>query len=315
MNYAIEKHMQILELTNICDYDEINEQTLKKQYYKLARYYHPDKNPHENTHHKFQEIHESYEYLMKYYGYLDDNSDEPIEEEKEDIDIQLFPSIWTNYIGHFLQSDLFFTIKTQLFHSIITKLCNKCENTALELLQQLDSKMLEKFACILIENRLQLPLTDDFIDNLKTLVQEKRNSKKKYILRPKLEDLQDEQLYKLKVGNETLYIPLWHHELEYDIHNEEINVEIIPKLDNNIEIDEKNNIYVYKKYNIKELWNTVQLDFQIGNKNYTYNRNDLKLTPLQEIKFVNQGIPLIYTQNIYNVERKSDIIIVILLEL
>lgn len=315
MKYAIEKHMQILELTNIQDENEINEQILKKQYYKLALYYHPDKNLHEDTHHKFQEIHESYEYLMKYYGYLDDNSDEPMEEEKEDIDIQLFPSMWTNYIGHFLQSDLFFTIKTRLFHSIITKLCNKCENAALELLQQLDSKMLQKFSYILIENSLQLPLTDQFIESLKTMVKEKEGSKKAYILRPKLEDLQEEQVYKLKIHEETLYIPLWHHDLEYDIHNEEINVQIIPKLDNNMEIDEKNNIYVYKKYCLKEIWNNSQLLFHIGNKEYTYNKNLLKLTPLQEIKFANQGIPQISTQNIYNVDRKSDIIVVILLEL
>ena len=55
--------------------------------------------------------------------------------------------------------------------------------------------------------------------------------------------------------------------------------------------------------------------FHIGNKEYTYNKNLLKLTPLQEIKFANQGIPQISTQNIYNVDRKSDIIVVILLEL
>ena len=320
MNYPISHYLQILELNNI-DKKEINESLLKKQYYNLARCYHPDKNHNEDSGKKFQEIHDAYENAMKYYKYLhDDGMENGFEENKQSENNEAYPqnvpfsSLWTHYLGHFLHSDLFFEIKTQLFHSIIERLCNNCEHKALDLLKQLDSKMLSKFTSIIMQNSMHLPLSEDFLTQLKEIELQKKDSKKTYILRPKLEDLQEDQLYKLKVQDETLYIPLWHHDLEYEINNEEMNVQIIPCLKENIEIDEKNNIILYKKYNIRDIWQKSLLVFKVGNKELQYNKNDLKMRPLQEIRFPHQGISQISTQNIYNVSKRSDIIVILLIE-
>jgi hypothetical protein len=59
---------------------DILEKTLVKQYRKFSLLYHPDKNKSFNANEKFQEIHDAYEYLSKYLGYMDDDLEE---EEKE----------------------------------------------------------------------------------------------------------------------------------------------------------------------------------------------------------------------------------------
>jgi hypothetical protein len=60
---------------------DILEKTLIKQYRKLSLLYHPDKNKSFNSNEKFQEIHDAYEYLSKYLGYMDDDLEEEVEVE------------------------------------------------------------------------------------------------------------------------------------------------------------------------------------------------------------------------------------------
>lgn len=71
---------------NISIDDEcISETTLKKQYRKMSLLYHPDKNKSGDAIQIFQEIHDSYEYLGKYLGYIDgDYYIDEYEEEKVD---------------------------------------------------------------------------------------------------------------------------------------------------------------------------------------------------------------------------------------
>ena len=65
--------------------DEILETLLIKQYRKLSLRFHPDKNNSENASEKFQEIHNAYEYLGKYLGYMDE--DDVVEGEVENSSI------------------------------------------------------------------------------------------------------------------------------------------------------------------------------------------------------------------------------------
>ena len=49
---------------------------IKRQYRLKALTYHPDKNTSPDATIKFQEIHDAYEYVLKYEGYDDYNSDD-----------------------------------------------------------------------------------------------------------------------------------------------------------------------------------------------------------------------------------------------
>ena len=53
--------------------EDWQESDLKRQYRRLALLNHPDKNKSADATHQFQQIQESYEYLMKYQGFIDTN--------------------------------------------------------------------------------------------------------------------------------------------------------------------------------------------------------------------------------------------------
>ena len=57
------------------------------------------------------------------------------------------------------------------------------------------------------------------------------------------------QIFKLDISGEVVYIPLWHHEVNY---NNNI-IKIVPLLENNIFIDRDNNIHIDYKTTYDDL--------------------------------------------------------------
>jgi uncharacterized protein (DUF1919 family) len=81
-------------------------------------------------------------------------------------------------------------------------------------------------------------------------------------------------------------------------------------LDENIEIDNKNNINVYIEYKISEIWNKKTVDIYLTKENQIkITVNLLKLVEEQTIVFSNMGISKVNTENIYDISKKSDIIV------
>ena len=127
-----------------------------------------------------------------------------------------------------------------------------------------------------------------------------------------LEDLFLDNLYVLNKEEQNIIIPLWHHELTYEINNKEIVVKINPQLPENCIIDNYNNIYFH--YTLKfnsELLDKNEIDFEINNINYKIKVNTLKIMRKQEIIFKNQGISMIDSKDIYKNDKKSNLIIII----
>ena len=80
--------------------ENVNKELLRKCYFKEALKYHPDKNDLPDAKDRFHKISESYEILMKYHGYMDDdNYVFGYNEEKTEEDIPNY----TNVIYSFLQ--------------------------------------------------------------------------------------------------------------------------------------------------------------------------------------------------------------------
>lgn len=297
MNY--DRACEILNLS-----DSWTEKDLKGQYRKKALICHPDKNIEQDTTAEFQLIQEAYEYLSKDSEILDTEDTESSRGSKKEYQSMLF-----SFLSPILSSDVFQEIKTKVFYTILQKIMSKCEDKAVELLGKLDKKAFTKIYQILVLNKDVLHIGDDFISKIDILFSEKIQNDECIILNPFLEDLFENNIYKLTENGITYLIPLWHHELIYDKAGADLYVKCIPLLPDNIEIDEKNNIHVQIAISLEDAWTQEEICVEIGSKNFAIIRRDLKLTESQIVLFANCGISRINTDDIYNVSKKSDIYI------
>lgn len=276
--------------------DEINENTIKKQYRMLALTYHPDKNNSPDAKVKFQLINDAYQYLLSYEGF---NNHFDIAEKE-----------YSNILFYFLNSII--SEEHNFIHVIISKVNHLCEDKAVEYMKTLDVNMLFKIYDILFKYKNAFHMKTHFIDQVKEIIKEKTKHDEKIILNPKLQDLFEEKVYKLKVKEHLFFIPLWHHELVYDLSGTNLYVHCEPVLPENIEIDNQNNIYITKNYTMNDIWKNDKLNIEFNN--IVINTRNLLIRCNQTIKYKNCGIPLINNKDPFNTSVKSDIFVIINIE-
>jgi hypothetical protein len=149
--------------------------------------------------------------------------------------------------------------------------------------------------------------TDDFVAKIEDMVKDKCKMDECIILNPTIDDLFENNLYKIRTNAFIYIVPLWHHELVYDNSGNDIYVKCNPILDNNVHIDNKNNVHVELKYSVGELWGLERVDFRIGKQVFSFDPRVLKLRNQQTLVLSRMGIPKINTEQVYDVEKKADI--------
>jgi DnaJ-class molecular chaperone len=147
------------------------------------------------------------------------------------------------------------------------------------------------------------------INELKNILTEKMKKDEIINLNPTIDDLLDDNVYKLVIDNHVYLIPLWHHELVYDKSGSDLYVKCVPALPNNIEIDENNNIYATIRYNISDILDKDVLYIHIGKREFKIERTTLWLKRSQTITYKGCGIPIIKSNNIYDVSQRGNITI------
>lgn len=133
-------------------------------------------------------------------------------------------------------------------------------------------------------------------------------------MNPKIDDLFENNVYKLIIDKKKYIIPLWHDELTYEHNNNDIIIKNVPNLPNNISIDNNNNVIILLEYKINEIWNN-DVYFNIGNKNFSIKKDDIRLLKEQIIILKNKGISKINTKDIFDISNKSNIIIKLFLNI
>jgi hypothetical protein len=308
MNYR-----KACESLNINSYEEITTELLKQQYRSLALKYHPDKNLDENTVAKFQEIQESYEFLLKYKDFVDGDLIDDIY--GDDIETEYNKGDYKTILVSFLKNILIPDNRNKLFYTIIKQVANTCESNAIEILNKVEKQNLIKIYEIIERHREVLHFTEDFVIKIKDLINEKIKDDECIILNPILDDLFENNVYKLKVNGHTYIVPLWHNELVYDNSGNDIYVKCIPILPENVLIDDKSNVHIYYETTMNEIWEKEHLTVPIGSTFFYVERKFLKIMAEQTIFFAKQGISRINTKNIYDITNKGDLIITVKINL
>jgi len=277
----------------------ISLQVLKKKYYIMALKYHPDKNTSPQAAEHFQEIKNAYDFLCSNHE-LDDSSD------TGDSGI----ASATHYVILLLKH----VLKRKETFQIIQKISDGCVTRALELFTEMNiSHMIYLHDTIKkYEANIQYYFDKNILSRMEELIKEKTAKSQIIILHPSIDNLLDCLLYKGYDGSENPFlVPLWHHDLTYDLKNpnRELIVKCIPDLPDGIKIDDYNNINVCLSLTIDDILDKDKIDFFIGEKVFSISHDTLRFYRYQTVVLYGVGIPRINHDNIFDVSQLSDIFI------
>jgi hypothetical protein len=285
---------------------KLSKEDIKKKYHKVALKHHPDKNGNtlEATH-NFQQISEAYEYLMNNLGFeLEDNVCNNSNQTQ-------YMNLLQMFIANIIKGNLK-EIISNILSTILKDSYNQLSN---KIFDELDRDTCFEIFNFLNKYKLILHIKNDFIENIRNILIKKFSKDKIIILNPNIDDLFDNNIYKLMVEDQMYLVPLWHNELYYDAKDEESNEIIVlcsPDLPENVSIDDNNHLLVdliLEKEKMYKLLDEEYLYVTLGKKEFSIPVNQLFLRKNQIKRFYKQGISEIIEQDIYNTTKKSDIII------
>ena len=318
MNYNISDSpykdaFEILEIDfTSTKYEDLSLEYLKKQYRKLALKNHPDKNGNtDESTKKFQKINEAYHYLKKEIKHLNYDNDTKSEDE------ELFnSSLYSDILKGFMK-----TVFEGKYNELLTKIVNDIitagKRTSVKLFDDLDKDTAFHIYTFLSNNRSVLHLSQEILDVIREIVVKKYHNVEVYKLNPSINDLINNNLYKLYVHDELFLVPLWHNESYFDGSGCEIMVICEPELPNGITIDEDNNICIeteIKAYSdiVEKILNNRTISIEIGNQEFEINLSNLYMKREQYYRIKNKGLSKI-KKDIYDVSEKTDIIVKIII--
>ena len=288
----------------------ISQAYIKKQYRKMALKYHPDKNGNtEESNERFKKINEAYNYLKDIY----------VEEVDEDIgeSANFQSSLYTDILKQFIRTT-FEGKYTEVLSKIVSKIIGAGKKISTDLFNELDKDTALNIYSFLSMNRSTLHLNQEILDLIREIVVKKYDNVEIYKLNPSINDLINNNLYKLHIGDELFLVPLWHNESYFETSsNSEIMVICEPELDKNITIDDDNNICIDIIINANDIptliINNALIPIQIGNKELSIPIEYLYIKKTQIYKIKGQGISKV-KRNIYDVSEKTDVIVHITIE-
>jgi hypothetical protein len=151
---------------------------------------------------------------------------------------------------------------------------------------------------------------------IRDVVVKKYDNVEIYKLNPSINDLLNNNVYKLYVNDELFLVPLWHNESYFDSSGLEIMVICEPELPSGILIDEDNNIHVEIILSINEIYQKIMnnecITINIGDYVYNIPFDHLYMKREQYYRIKGSGLSKV-KKDIYDVSEKTDIIVKIII--
>ena len=318
MNY--QKAIDILEIDiNNVDFKSSSTSYLKRCYHKQALKYHPDKNGNttESTE-RFKLINDAYDFLKREDNLLyNDNSKETDENS----------SVYKDILQLFLKGILdgkYSESISSIIKEIILNFSEVKKMTSLKMFDGLDKETTINIYNFLSKYRSLFHFSNEFLDKVKDIIIKKHDDIMVYVLNPSIDDLLNNNVYKLYLEEELYLVPLWHSEMYFDVKKretepneshdiKEIIVLCYPELPENITIDEDNNLYIEVNLNVSDispfLSSSKNMKVFLGKKELDIPLYNLYIRNTQLYRIKSQGLTKIKENDIYDISEKCDIIV------
>jgi hypothetical protein len=304
----LKEALDVLEIDNILF---LTLDSLKKKYHKLALQNHPDKNGNtlESTHH-FQRIQEAYELLKREIIILNgENSNENSASENN-----IFEQSNTGYnaILHLFIDGVLKGKYNEFISNIVKDIVGGCREISLKLFEDMNKEQSLAIYNFIVKYKGLLRLTEETLEKVREILLKKFKDMQIYVLNPSINDLFQNNVYKLDIDNKLYFVPLWHSELYFD---SDIIVKCNPELPENVEIDEDNNLIITERISItSSLFVEKSRPIKIGDYSFELPLDHLFVRQFQTFVLKGKGISKIVENDIYEIEDKADIIIKIIFE-
>lgn len=262
-----------------------SDKELRNSYYIKALKYHPDKNPSQNANEQFQEIIDAYRYLSQH--------------KNTDPEEYSYFKILERFICDLTDHN----IDIKHFLSILN---NKYTEISIQLLQKLSKDTLLKFHTFIKQYNDILNINGLIVCTLDELVKKHTENDTVICLPTSLDNLMNDDIYKLEYNEEIYYIPLWHNELIYDLSNTSLIVRCVSDMPEYMSLDCYNNLTINLSMTLESIINQETITINIVLNQYTIPIKQLYIKKYQRFIF-KKGISQIDINDIYNVENRANI--------
>jgi len=317
--------------------------TAKHQYHKLALLFHPDKNNTPQATKEFQKINDAYEYIKSYTRVLNSDNDS---KNMPHVSSHFSPKEYKQYIYQFINTIYEKTPEKQQekFAELIAKLVNCCEKNVIPILQKYRSnhvillnvyKVIIKYKNIFNLSLDVLNKIEEFIKNTidvlpHTNVSDNGNQSFNIIFKPRFKDLMEGNVYYSRTYN--IYIPLWalNTELCYDViidsGNDNYLYEIVynclfdtasiltttsPEI-HDINLNENSNdVCLTVLLKIEDIFNRETVVLEIDDIKIPLEIGKIKMKKNQVITLTGAGIPLYNQNDVFNIDVRGNMVIIL----